>query len=55
MLGLRRSPSHPVTNKDIEHFVESGENVVKPDAEITTSWADFKAGRDPVLEGALRQ
>jgi hypothetical protein len=36
-------------------FVESGENVVKPDAEITTSWADFKAGRDPVLEGALRQ
>ena len=36
-------------------FVESGENVVKPDVEVATSWADFKAGRDPVLEWALRQ
>ena len=35
-------------------FVESGENVVKPDVEVPTSWADYKAGRDPVLEWVLK-
>ncbi|HEV8067254.1 MAG TPA: hypothetical protein VGP76_05940 [Planctomycetaceae bacterium] len=36
-------------------FVETGENVIRPDREIETTWADFKAGRDPVLEWVLQQ
>ncbi len=36
-------------------FVKSGENVVKPDVEISTSWADYRAGRDPVLDWVLKQ
>jgi hypothetical protein len=36
-------------------FVETGENMIRPDQEVATSWADFKAGRDPVLEWALAQ
>src|SRR5262249_48090067 len=36
-------------------FVESGENIIRPDQEIKTSWTDFKAGRDPVLEWVFRQ
>jgi hypothetical protein len=36
-------------------FVEDGENLIRPDQEIIPSWADFKAGRDPVLEWVLRQ
>lgn len=35
-------------------FVESGENVIKPDQEIILSWEDFKAGRDPVLDWVLK-
>jgi hypothetical protein len=34
-------------------FSESGENAVRPDREIVPSWADYKAGRDPVLEWVL--
>jgi hypothetical protein len=34
-------------------FVEAGENMIRPDREIETTWADFKAGRDPVLESVL--
>jgi hypothetical protein len=36
-------------------FVETGENMIRPDREIETTWADFKAGRDPVLEWVLAQ
>jgi hypothetical protein len=36
-------------------FVEAGENMIRPDREIETTWADFKAGRDPVLEWVLAQ
>ncbi len=36
-------------------FVDAGENMIRPDREIETSWADFKAGRDPVLEWVLEQ
>jgi hypothetical protein len=36
-------------------FVDTGENMIRPDREIETSWADFKAGRDPVLEWVLEQ
>jgi hypothetical protein len=34
-------------------FSEGGENAIRPDREITPSWADYKAGRDPVLEWVL--
>jgi hypothetical protein len=36
-------------------FVESGENLIKPDQEIIPSWTEFKNGRDPVLEWVLKQ
>jgi hypothetical protein len=35
-------------------FVESGENAIRPDQEIIPSRADYKAGRDPVLEWVLK-
>jgi hypothetical protein len=35
-------------------FVESGENAIRPDQEVVPSWADYKAGRDPVLEWVLK-
>lgn len=34
-------------------FVESGENVVRPDHEVVTTWEDYMAGRDSALEWAL--
>lgn len=36
-------------------FVDTGENMIRPDREIETTWADFKAGRDPVLQWVLEQ
>jgi hypothetical protein len=36
-------------------FVEGSENLIRPDHEIIPSWAEFKAGRDPVLEWVLKQ
>ncbi|HXY35572.1 MAG TPA: S41 family peptidase, partial [Planctomycetaceae bacterium] len=36
-------------------FVETGENMIRPDREIETTWEDFKSGRDPVLEWVLKQ
>ncbi len=36
-------------------FRKHGENAVRPEKEIIPSWADVKAGRDPVLEWVLRQ
>jgi len=35
-------------------FVETGENVIRPDQEIIPSWDDYKSGRDPVLEWVLK-
>jgi hypothetical protein len=34
-------------------FVESGENLIRPDHEIKTSWKDYEEGRDPVLDWVL--
>jgi hypothetical protein len=34
-------------------FVESGDNLIRPDQEIVPSWDDFKSGRDPVLDSVL--
>jgi hypothetical protein len=36
-------------------FVTEGENLIRPDQEIIPSWAEFKDGRDPVLEWVLKQ
>jgi len=36
-------------------FVNEGENVIRPDKEIIPSWAEYEAGRDPVLEWALQK
>jgi len=36
-------------------FVETGENLIRPDREVIPSWTDFKSGRDPVLEWVLAQ
>jgi hypothetical protein len=48
--------SHLVVRYSIRfyRFVESGENLIRPDQEIVPSWSDFKAGRDPVLEWVLK-
>ncbi len=34
-------------------FIESGENVVRPDNEIEYTWEDYMAGNDPALEWVL--
>jgi hypothetical protein len=34
-------------------FVETGENVIRPDHEIVPSWDDYRAGHDPVMEWVL--
>lgn len=34
-------------------FSEDGANAIRPDKEISPSWAEYKAGRDPVLEWVL--
>lgn len=35
-------------------FVESGENIVRPDQEIEPSWDDYKSGYDTALEWVLK-
>lgn len=35
-------------------FAASGENAIRPDQEIVPGWADYQAGRDPVLEWVLK-
>jgi hypothetical protein len=35
-------------------FVETGDNVIRPDREVIPTWTDYKAGRDPVLEWVLK-
>ena len=34
-------------------FVETGENVIRPDQEIIPTWEDYRSGRDPVLQWVL--
>jgi hypothetical protein len=49
--------SHLVVRYSVRlyRFVDSGENLIRPDQEIIPSWNDFKAGGDPVLEWVLAQ
>ena len=35
-------------------FVDRGQNAVRPDYEVVPTWADYRAGRDPVLDWILR-
>jgi hypothetical protein len=35
-------------------FVFGQENLIRPDREIAETWADFRAGRDPVMNWVLR-
>jgi hypothetical protein len=44
--------SHLTVNYSVRFykFVESGENIIRPDREIIPSWHEFKTARDPVLE-----
>jgi hypothetical protein len=48
--------SHFVVRYSVRYykFVESGENAIRPDQEIVPTWADYKSGKDPVLEWVLR-
>jgi hypothetical protein len=34
-------------------FSEGPENAIRPDREIVPMWAEYRAGRDPVLEWVL--
>jgi hypothetical protein len=34
-------------------FAENGENLIRPDQEITPSWDDYKSAHDPVLDWVL--
>jgi hypothetical protein len=36
-------------------FRKGRENAVRPDREIIPTWAEVRAGRDPVLEWVLAQ
>ena len=36
-------------------FTKGGENLVRPDVQIATTWDDFRHGRDPVLARILAQ
>lgn len=53
---MRLPNSHLKVNYSIlfYRFVESGENMIRPDNQIAPTWAEFKAGRDPVLEWVLK-
>lgn len=36
-------------------FAESGENLIRPDQEVKTSWNDYEDGHDPVLDWVLQR
>jgi hypothetical protein len=48
--------SHWIARYSIKfyRFVSGNENLIRPDEEIEETWADFQAGRDPVLDWVLR-
>jgi hypothetical protein len=35
-------------------FAEKGENLIRPDRDVVTTWEEYKAGRDPVLEWVMQ-
>ena len=48
--------SHFIFRYQIKYyqFVKTGENLVRPDQQVATSWEEYKAGRDPALEWILK-
>lgn len=52
---MRLPNSHLVVRYSTQFykFVESGENLIKPDWEVFPTWTEYKAGRDPVLARVL--
>ncbi|HYM75995.1 MAG TPA: S41 family peptidase [Candidatus Dormibacteraeota bacterium] len=36
------------------HFTDSADNAIRPDQEVVPTWAEYKAGADPVLEWVLK-
>ena len=49
---MRLPNSHLIARYSTQNysFVKSGENVIRPDAEIDRDWKSYQAGRDPVLD-----
>jgi len=49
---MRLPNSHLLARYSVKEykFVESGDNIIRPDQEIDRDWETYKAGRDPVLE-----
>jgi hypothetical protein len=48
--------SHLVLNYSVRlyKFVETGDNIIRPDKVIIPTWDEFKAGKDPVLDWVLK-
>jgi len=53
---LRLPNSHLAVHYSTRYykFKPSGENIIRPDCVVNTSWADYVAGRDPVVQRILR-
>jgi hypothetical protein len=53
---MRLPNSHLKVNYSIlfYRFVQSGENMIRPNKEIAPTWSEYKAGRDPVLDWVLK-
>jgi hypothetical protein len=53
---MRLPNSHLVVRYSTRYysFVPEGENLIRPDQEVVTSWNDYKDGHDPVLEWVLQ-
>lgn len=47
--------SHLIAGYSVKHytFVEHGENIVRPDHEVPSTWEDYVAGKDSALEWIL--
>jgi hypothetical protein len=54
--GERKKNSRWVARYSVRfyRFVRGEENLIRPDREIAETWADFQAGRDPVMNWVLR-
>ncbi|MGA2130707.1 MAG: hypothetical protein ABSH50_00200 [Bryobacteraceae bacterium] len=53
---MRLPNSHLLVRYSTQYykFAESVDNIIRPDEEVATTWEDYKAGRDPVLEWVLK-
>ncbi|MGA2740388.1 MAG: hypothetical protein ABSG65_23500 [Bryobacteraceae bacterium] len=53
---MQLQDSHLIVRYSTQYykFSEGGENMIRPDRKSFPTWEEYKAGRDPVLESALR-